>query len=353
MRYSIHWEKHILEFKKPAGTSRGALLEKPSWYIHITDNESGFTGTGECSIIPGLSIDIDDEIEEKLGAISYMFTHDPVNTEPQSLYSIIESTINIEDSPAICFGLETAILDLINEGNKILFRNNFSLGKAGIPINGLIWMDTYEEMWKQVKEKARGGFNCIKIKVGAMDFQKEINLIAQIREVFGGSLTLRLDANGAFSGFSALDNLKKLAGFKIHSIEQPIKPGNWKLMAFLCENSPIPIALDEELIGISGKENKEQLLQTVKPQYIIIKPSLLGGFVASNEWIELAENINIGWCATSALESNIGLNAIAQWVASFNPILPQGLGTGSLYKNNIELPLEVIGGELWFTGKNN
>lgn len=316
--YHASYEKYVLHFKKPAGTSRGYLDEKTSYFISVRDNEKAITGTGECSIIPGLSIDDLPDLEEKVKKACDEFNAQQELTIPKSL----------ETLPALHFAFETAILDLKGGGKKILFDNAFSCGEEGIPINGLIWMSQPEEMWKQVQEKVTAGFNCIKLKVGALNLGDELGLLDRIRSTYGPDLELRLDANGAFLPSEAETRLKQLAAYRIHSIEQPIKQGQWKEMARLCRNSPIPIALDEELIGITDPIQKSTLLQEIKPQYIILKPSLIGGLKAANEWISLAENNHIGWWATSALESNIGLNAIAQWVAGKQSALPQGLGTG-------------------------
>lgn len=339
MKYSASFEKFPLIFKKPAGTSRGFLLEKPSWLLKIKDNDQNIEGIGECSIIPGLSIDDEALIEEQLREVC-----NSIN----KTQSFDELYPGLEKFPAIKFALETAILDLKGGGKKILFDNSFSRGEAGIMINGLVWMSGIEEMFWQAKEKIEKGFKTIKFKIGAMDFESELNLIRRVRNEFGPDIEIRLDANGAFNNEEALSKLEQLSAFQIHSIEQPIKPGHWQVMGKICATSPIPIALDEELIGITGPAQKSELLQEIKPQYIILKPSLLGGFKESDEWINLIGNIPTEWWATSALESNIGLNAIAQWTAEKKPHLPQGLGTGDLYMNNFPLPLKTIREKLWF-----
>ncbi|WP_317170122.1 o-succinylbenzoate synthase [Rhodocytophaga rosea] len=249
--------------------------------------------------------------------------------------------------PAIQFGVETALLDLRNGGKRIIFKNDFSAGKTGIPINGLIWMGKPEFMRQQIDEKLMQGYTCLKLKIGALDFDKECELLGYIRKQYPAEqITLRVDANGAFSTGDALEKLKILAQYDLHSIEQPIRQGQWSEMASLCRHTPLLIALDEELIGVIDK--KQELLQTIHPQFIILKPSLLGGFHHSLEWIKLAEKMNIGWWITSALESNIGLNAISQFTASLNNPLPQGLGTGQLYSNNITSPLEISKGYLHY-----
>lgn len=327
-----------LVFKQAAGTSRGVLHEKPSWFIVMHDVSSpDVVGIGECSIIPGLSID-------------------PINTIEQELSRLCEG-INQWDAwfdqaaarfPSIAFGLETALIDLQTGGKQMLFDNAFTSGNQGIPINGLVWMGSKDFMRNQIKEKIDAGFSVIKLKVGAIDFNQELELIRLIRDEFdANTITIRLDANGAFSEEDVFKKIIQLSKYQIHSIEQPVKPGQYELMYNVCRNGFIPIALDEELIGISNLESKQSLLDQVKPAYIILKPSLLGGFKQSEEWIRLAESFDIGWWATSALESNVGLNAIAQWTATFNNLLPQGLGTGLLYHNNIASPLEIKNATLW------
>lgn len=339
MSYSASFEKHLLKFKKPAGTSRGFLLEKPCWLLKIKDNEQGIEGIGECSIIPGLSIDNELLIDEWLHAVC-----NKIN-ETQNLS---EHFPGLEKFPAIQLALESAILDLKGGGKRVLFDNPFSRGEEGIKINGLVWMAGVEDMFGQAKDKIETGFSTLKFKIGAIDFEAELNLLQKVRNAFGQEIEIRLDANGAFSNDEALAKLERLSKFHIHSIEQPIKPGNWAEMQKICKNSPIPIALDEELIGIAGTGQKTELLKTTQPQYIILKPSLIGGFKAADEWIALAEEKSTGWWATSALESNIGLNAISQWTAEKNPGLPQGLGTGGLYVNNFPSGLKTIREKLWF-----
>ena len=339
MKYTALHEKFILKFKKPAGTSRGFLLEKPCWLLKIKDNNQNAEGIGECSIIPGLSIDDENLIESGLEAVC---------NKINGTQKLEESYPGLEKFPAIQFALETAILDLKGGGKKVLFDNKFSRGEEGITINGLVWMAGAEDMFQQAKEKIENGFSTLKFKIGAMDFAAELNLLQKVRNEFGSEIVIRLDANGAFSSEEALSKLDKLSKFQIHSIEQPIKAGSWTEMQKICKNSPIPIALDEELIGIAGTNQRAELLKTIRPQYIILKPSLIGGLNEADEWISLARSQSIGWWATSALESNIGLNAIAQWTAEKNPLLPQGLGTGDLYINNFPFGLKTIQEKLWF-----
>lgn len=247
-----------------------------------------------------------------------------------------------------------ALMDLNNKGHQILFPSNFTKGISAIPINGLIWMGEPSFMKEQIKDKLQQGFSCIKMKIGAIDFEQEISILKAIRKEFSpADIELRVDANGAFTPEDATTKLERLAEFQLHSIEQPIKAGQWQKMATLCKNTPLPIALDEELIGIHHTEEKQKLIDTINPQYIILKPSLLGGFESCNEWIQTTEGKNCGWWITSALESNIGLNAIAQWTYTLNSALPQGLGTGQLYTNNFESPLEVSKGFLHYRTETN
>jgi len=251
--------------------------------------------------------------------------------------------------PSIRFGLETALLDLKNGGNQILFPSAFTLGEQGIPINGLIWMGTPEFMKRQIRSKIDAGFRCIKMKIGALDFETEIELLKAIRSEFSPEeITLRVDANGSFSYPAALEKLKRLSDLQIHSIEQPIEAGRWNEMAELCRQSPVPIGLDEELIGVSSRTEMQKLLETIRPAYLILKPSLHGGFSGCEKWIEQAGKFGSGWWITSALESNIGLNAIAQWTFQLNAKGEQGLGTGQLFTNNFDSPLEISGDQLWF-----
>jgi o-succinylbenzoate synthase len=257
----------------------------------------------------------------------------------------------LQEWPSIHFGLEMALLDLKNEGQRIFYPSPFTQGDEAININGLIWMGEADFMQQQIREKLNAGFNCIKLKIGAIDFEQEIKLLKGIRQEFGADqIELRVDANGAFAPHEAMAKLKRLAELELHSIEQPIMAGQWNEMSRLCAETPLPIALDEELIGIFVSKEKERLIDTIRPQYIILKPSLVGGFAGSREWIDLAENRGIPWWITSALESNIGLNAIAQWTHTLKNPMPQGLGTGQLYTNNIPSPLEVSEGKLHFKG---
>ena len=320
------YKKYNLQFRNPAITSRATMLEKETYFIKIWDETNpNIYGIGECAIFRGLSADDDVNYEAHLKRIC-----DNINQI---------SPKEIEQS-SIRFGVETALNDLANNGQRIIFNSNWLDGYNPIPINGLVWMGNQSEMLNRIIEKIEAGFSCIKLKIGGIDFNKEIKLLRFIRGNFSADdLQIRLDANGAFAPENALEYLDKLSKYSIHSIEQPIKQGQWSAMAEICQKSPIPIALDEELIGINEFSLKDKMLSTIKPHYIILKPSLCGGFWGSNEWIELANKHSIGWWITSALESNIGLNAIAQWVATLNTKMPQGLGTGNLYVNNISSPI--------------
>lgn len=326
-------KKHTFYFKQPGGTSRGILTSKDSWFILINNsNDPHIVGIGECSIIRGLSIDDRPDFEQKLSEVC-----SDINNYQ---YWLDEGLL---DFPSIRFGVETAIRDLLASGSKILFPSLFTEGKAVIPINGLVWMGDYETMRGRIIDKIEAGYSCIKVKIGAINFEDELKLLKLIRSDFSEKeIELRLDANGAFSPDEALGKLNRVSKYKIHSIEQPIKPHQWDRMSEVCERSPIPIALDEELIGVYRREDIKQMLEVIQPNYIILKPSFLGGFDQSNIFIEEAENRNIGWWVTSALESNIGLNAIAQWTYTLENSLPQGLGTGQIFSNNIPSPLSII-----------
>jgi o-succinylbenzoate synthase len=328
------YQKYILNFKRPSGTSRGILKTKETWFIILNDNEK--QGIGECGILRTLSIDDRPDYEEKLKWVC-----SNINLGLEKLLS------EVFDFPSIQFGLEQAFLSLQSKSVFDLFPSEFTKGNQAIPINGLVWMGDKEFMKTQIKEKLATGFSCIKMKIGAIDFKTEMDLLTSIRKEFSSSeIELRVDANGGFDPDNALEKLKKLSELEIHSIEQPIKQGQFEEMASLCEKTPLPIALDEELIGVFSVAKKQELLQMILPQYIILKPSLIGGFRGVKEWIDIAEKENISWWITSALESNVGLNAIAQWTYTLNNNMPQGLGTGGLYTNNIESPLEIEKGSL-------
>jgi len=333
------WQKYILQFKRPSGTSRGILTEKRTWFLFISEAEQAdIVGIGECGPLKGLSPDDSEDFEAKLNEVCIHIDEYRENYR-ESLTAF----------PAIQFGLESALLDFQAKGMKILFPSPFTAGKTGIQINGLIWMGSREYMQAQIREKLANGFSCLKLKIGAVDFEQELSLLKSIRREYSSDeVEIRVDANGAFTPQEALEKLKRLSELEIHSIEQPIQAGQIELMANLCEATPLPIALDEELIGVTTTPQRVNLLSTIKPQYIILKPTLVGGFKNAEEWSRLANKRNIPWWITSALESNIGLNAIAQWTATLNNALPQGLGTGQLYTNNIPSPLFIKNGYLYY-----
>jgi o-succinylbenzoate synthase len=337
--YKARYIKHTLKFKVPSATSRGVLTEKDTYYIILDDiNKSYSPGIGECSTIKGLSPDARDNYEQKLKEVC----------EDISAH-IADNGQELMHWPSIRFGIEAALKDAEGEGKRILFPSAFTEGKEGIPINGLIWMGDVDYMRQQIKDKLDSGFKCIKIKIGNENFENEVKLLAEMRKTFSPqSLEIRLDVNGAFNSDEAMDKLDILSEYNIHSIEQPIKKGQWTEMEILCRDSPIPIALDEELIGLYEMHDMDMLVSYVRPQYLIFKPSLLGGFTATQEWIEIAKKYEVDWWVTSMLESNIGLNAIAQWVFTLDNKMPQGLGTGQLYTNNIPSPLIVENAKLWY-----
>ena len=338
MSYLIEVHSRYLHIKKPAGTSRGVYTQRKSWFIHLSSTESPERiGIGECAPLPNLSCDDVPEYEEVLSNACQRFME--------------TGSIDIEglrNYPSILFGLETALRQY-QANSTALWDTPYSRSEVGIPINGLIWMGSYKEMIEQVEAKIKAGFRCIKLKIGAIDFEEELNILRIIRQHFTAKeIELRVDANGAFSPFDAMDKLKHLAELDLHSIEQPIRAGQWEEMARLTSSTPLPIALDEELIGCNQPEKKAELLTAIQPEYIILKPSLHGGIQGGEEWIKEAEKRQIGWWITSALESNIGLNAIAQWCATFKNPLPQGLGTGALFTDNIDMPLEIRQDCLWY-----
>jgi O-succinylbenzoate synthase len=330
------YHKYILEFKRPSGTSRGVMTEKETWFI-VLEND-GKTGIGECGILRGLSVDDRPDYEAKL-----QWTCENIDLGKDRLWEALIAF------PSIQFGVEIAFQSLVSETPFLLFPSKFTEGLKSIQINGLVWMGEEAFMKEQIEDKLAQGFHCIKLKIGAIDFSKELQLLRFIREHFSPEeVEIRVDANGAFGLNEALDKISQLSEFILHSIEQPIQKNNTDRMAELCKTTPLPIALDEELIGVFTREEKEQLLKKIKPEYIILKPSFIGGFRGTQEWISLAEKHKIKWWITSALESNIGLNAIAQWTFLQHNLMPQGLGTGALYTNNFDCPLDVSEGQLWY-----
>lgn len=337
----IEIEERTLHFKQPAGTSRGVYTERRIWLVTVTDGSA--VGIGECAPLPKLSCDDIPNYAEVLRHFC-----DEVERTGEIPYEALR------DYPSMLFGLETALYEVRRkkeEGRDVLFDTPFSRGEVGIPINGLVWMGTFDEMRERIEQKLEQGFRCVKLKIGAIDFDAELELIKQIRGRFSHhEVELRVDANGAFRFDEALYKLELLSQYALHSIEQPIKAGQWANMAELCRESPLPIALDEELIGVNDPEQKRQMLNIIKPRYIILKPSLHGGMMGVREWVDIARDMGIGSWITSALESNIGLNAIAQLCSDIygDAIkMPQGLGTGQLFTDNIPMPLEIRGDQLW------
>ena len=333
----IHIEERVLHFKQPAGTSRGVYTERKSWLVEANDGER--RGVGECAPLPDLSCDARPDYAEVLRC----FCDDVERT----------GQIDVEamrDYPSMLFGLETALGMM--DGHT-LFDTPFTRGEEGIPINGLVWMGSYEEMLARMEQKLEQGFRCVKLKIGAIDFESELEMVKKIRQRFSHhDVEIRLDANGGFKFEEALYKLELLSQYVVHSIEQPIRQGQWANMAELCRDAPLPIALDEELIGVNDPDTKRQLLNIIKPAYIILKPSLHGGMSGCREWIAAARDMGIGSWITSALESNVGLSAIAQFCSDvYGPhiSMPQGLGTGQLFTDNIPMPLEIRGDKLWMS----
>ena len=335
------YKKYILNFKNPSGTSRGVLRTKETWFLIL--EYQGKIGIGETGLFRGLSIDDVPNYEEK---ISWVCKNIHIGLE-----KLLAKFITF---PSIQFGIEQAFLSLESKNKFELFPSEFTKGNTCIPINGLVWMGDQQFMKTQIQEKLKSGFSCIKMKIGAIDFEAEVALLKAIRSEFSSNeIELRVDANGAFKPENALEKLEILSEMELHSIEQPIQQGQLEEMALLCEKTPLAIALDEELIGVFSRKEKRKLIETIKPQFIILKPSLIGGFSGSKEWMEIAESENIQWWITSALESNIGLNAISQFTHTLKNELPQGLGTGSLFSNNFESPLEVKNGTLHYNNYRN
>lgn len=341
MIYDVKIIPRTFHFKQPAGTSRGVYTVRKSWFIELTSPDMpGRKGVGECAPLPDLSVDYDEDYAEKLQGFCEDFRRcGRIDYEGMRGY------------PSMLFGLETALAHF-DAGSFRLWDTPFSRGEEGIPINGLVWMGNFEEMLERIEEKLALGFRCVKLKIGAIDFDSEQSLIRHIRKRFSSSeVELRLDANGAFTPSEALYKLELLSQYAIHSIEQPIKPHQWGDMAKLCRESPLPIALDEELIGIDSPDMKAYMLNVIKPVYVILKPSLHGGVRGTEEWLEVAREKGVGTWITSALESNVGLNAIAQLAARvYGPAvsMPQGLGTGMLFTDNVDIPIVVRKDEIWY-----
>ena len=348
----INVSERVLHFKQPAGTSRGVYTERRIWLVSISDGRT--IGRGECAPLLDLSCDAMEPAVYKKVLREFC---DRVELTGEIPYE------EMRDYPSMLFGLETAMMDVRSkkaDRKGILFDTPFARGEQGITINGLVWMGNHEEMLQRMEEKLEQGFRCVKLKIGAIDFEQEMDLIKRIRERFSfREVELRLDANGAFPYEEALYKLELLSQYNIHSIEQPIRQGQWAFMADLCRESPLPIALDEELIGVNDAEMKRHMLGVIKPRYIILKPSLHGGMVGCREWIDAARDMGIGSWITSALESNIGLNAIAQFCADVygtssrgGEMMPQGLGTGLLFTDNVDMGLEIRGDQLWMSKRS-
>jgi O-succinylbenzoate synthase len=344
----LNYFKESLMFKFPAGTSRGVLLNKPSWVFHLEDEP---TVRGECSIIPGLSPDYqsEEEYEQKIRWVCETFNKLIKSENQQRILSFFCE--ELKSFPSILFGIETLIFNFNLDKGENPFKSPFSEGSEGILINGLVWMGSEDYILKQLKEKVKIGYTVLKLKIGAMDWGVELDILKSIRSQYGDQVEIRVDANGAFDQGRVRDVLKSLKELQIHSIEQPIEKGNVPLMKALCEEEILPIALDEELIGVHDLDVKRRLLQDIGPQYIILKPSLHGGIIGCNEWVELAEAMDIGWWITSALESNIGLEMIARFAASFDLVLAQGLGTGGLFHNNFQSELVIKEGHLFLSNE--
>ena len=349
MSLRLSYLNRNLRFKFKAITSRGTLQEHTAFYFLLhSPTDSSVVGVGESAPLAGLSVEHGPGFEQQVEEVCRAFNQ--LNLTPGAHF-VTEacSLLHLQGLPSVRFALETAIADFLNGGKRMIFRNAFATAGQGIPINGLIWMGAPAFMRDQIRKKREEGYTCLKLKIGGLDFATECAILREIRQVATpADLTIRLDANGAFSPQEALPRLEALAKFGVHSIEQPIRQGQEEEMARICAQSPIPVALDEELIGQNTKEQKEQLLSFVRPAYVILKPTLVGGFAACGEWIGLAEQAGIGWWLTSALESNIGLNAISQFAAEHQNPLPQGLGTGQLYHNNIVSPLYIRSGCLYY-----
>lgn len=324
------WIERTLQPRFELGTSKGPITARTVWYVIAWDSaRPEVQGIGEAALFPGHSKEFPADVKVKLIELC-----ERTDNWGQRL------TADLVDVPSVRFAVEQCQCDLEAGGTKTLFPSDFTIGRKAIPINGLVWMGDKATMKQRIREQIDGGYTTVKMKIGAIGIEEELGLLKSVRDEFGPrDITLRVDANGAFSAQQAAEVLKRLADLDVHSIEQPIAPGLYEILAELCASTPIPIALDEDLIGLNTRDAREDLLDNVKPQYIVIKPSLVGGWVATHEWIELAEARNIGWWITSALESSIGLNAIAQYTATLDVQIAQGLGTGKVYANNIPSPL--------------
>ncbi len=334
MSLAASFSKHRLNFKFEAGTSRGILKSKDSYFLKVWDDQNPHcTGLGEAGPLKGLSPDY-GQVSGYMKDLCSLIGSFKIPACHEEIWGLVDQIVSPE-APSVRFALECALIDLINGGQKILFEGNFTKGKQTVPINGLVWMGSFEFMKEQVDRKIAEGYQCIKIKIGAIDFDQECALLDYIRTNYRADISLRVDANGAFTAENITTKLSVLAPFNLHSIEQPVMPGQMELIKKICAISPVPIAFDEELIGVNQPGERQKLLSYAQPQFIVLKPTLLGGLKAASDWIGLAEDLGIGWWITSALESNVGLNALAQFTANANPGIAQGLGTGKLFHNNV------------------
>lgn len=347
MSFQAEFSKRTFHFGFDARTSRGQMRERHCWFLKIKNDQTGVEGMGEAAPLPGLSPETNEEVEQQLESIVAKINSENLIVDNVKTLNDIQARFQDAYVSSVTCALETALLDMNNGGKKIIFDNSFARREAGISTNGLIWIGGLDTMLQQISIKIDDGFRTLKIKIGSMDFEKEIDILQYIRrKYFRENIIIRLDANGAFKPNEALYKLNELSRWGIHSIEQPIMAGQPEMMAELCQKSPIPIALDEELINVKGHQKRDELIGSIKPGFLILKPSILGGFKACVEWIELAENHGVGWWITSALESALGLNAVAQFTAQYPVKIPQGLGTGQIYTDNVESPLEIKKGEL-------
>lgn len=352
LKASLH--KKTFHFNFEARTSRGLMKDRTSWFIRISDGER--FGVGECPPLPGLSSELDEDFENVLNSFVEGFNQAGISKPCATLgevHGLINSSFpSIARKSSMVFAFETAMLDLFNGGERRIFKSSFNEGKE-IPINGLIWMGGMDFMLQQIEIKIRDGFRCVKLKVGGLDFERECDVLQYVRrKYFREDIVVRLDANGAFKNEDVLYKLNELSKFKVHSIEQPLKKGS-EFLTEVCAKSPIPVALDEELFGITGDQERREILERVKPGFIILKPALHGGLMGSAVWIAAAEKAGVGWWMTSALESNIGLNAIAQFTGQYPVEIHQGLGTGAIYDDNFSSPLEVRKGKLGLNSREN
>jgi len=322
------------------------MKQRDSWFLKVWDAANpDVYGIGEAGPVPGLSVEKASDVHKQLTDVVQKITDDSDLGKAGSISEIGNTFRSMGLSPSTLVAVETALLDLHHGGKRVIFQNDFVKGKP-VSINGLVWMGGLDVMLQQVSIKIEEGFTCIKLKIGGINFEKELDILQFVRrKYFRDQITIRLDANGAFKPDQVMYKLMDLSQYDIHSIEQPLKAGA-PFLAELCQKTPIPIALDEELIGVASTEGRIELLDRVKPQFLVLKPSLHGGFSGCADWIRLADERGIGWWVTSAMESNVGLNAIAQFASNYPLPLPQGLGTGTIFRDNFPSPLEIKKGAL-------